>query len=63
MNYQKATRLESQNDNTPVDSLSLEKARQLILEFGWNSTSYQILNPGIKHWFAAAGDAVVGYVS
>lgn len=47
----------------PVDSLSLEKARRIILEFGWNSTSYQILNPGIKHWFSAAGDAVVGFVS
>ncbi len=23
---------------------------------------YQILNPGIRHWFSAGGDAVVGYV-
>ncbi|MDQ4121770.1 MAG: DUF2156 domain-containing protein [Acidobacteriota bacterium] len=43
--------------------MSLEKARQIILEFGWNSTSYQILNPGIEHWFSAAEDAVVGFVS
>jgi phosphatidylglycerol lysyltransferase len=24
--------------------------------------AYQILNPGIRHWFSAGGDAVVGYV-
>ncbi len=33
-----------------------------MLAFGWNATSYQILNPGIEHWFAARGDAVVGFV-
>jgi phosphatidylglycerol lysyltransferase len=32
------------------------------MRFGWNSTSYQILNPGIDHWVSPAGDAVVGYV-
>jgi phosphatidylglycerol lysyltransferase len=37
-------------------------ARELVLEHGWNSTSFQIVNPGIKRWFAAEGDAVVGYV-
>lgn len=34
-----------------------------MLTHGWNATAYQILNPGIAHWFAAAGDAVVGYVT
>lgn len=33
-----------------------------MLEHGWNSTSHQILDPGMLHWFSAAGDAVVGYV-
>jgi phosphatidylglycerol lysyltransferase len=42
--------------------VSLERARALVLEHGWNATSYQIINPGICHWFSAAGDAVVGYV-
>ena len=42
--------------------MSLERARALVLEHGWNATSYQIINPGIRHWFTAAGDAVVGYV-
>jgi phosphatidylglycerol lysyltransferase len=29
---------------------------------GWNATAYQLVNPGIAHWFAGEGDAVVGYV-
>ncbi|HEX5581439.1 MAG TPA: DUF2156 domain-containing protein [Gemmatimonadaceae bacterium] len=33
-----------------------------MLRHGWNATAYQILNPGIRLWFAARGDAVVGYV-
>jgi phosphatidylglycerol lysyltransferase len=32
------------------------------LQFGWNATAYQILNPGIALWFSSRGDAVVGYV-
>ena len=39
------------------------RARQLVLEHGWNSTCFQILNPGIEHWFSKVGDAVVGYVT
>jgi phosphatidylglycerol lysyltransferase len=30
---------------------------------GSNATAYQILNPGIRHWFSPSGKAVVGYVS
>ena len=30
--------------------------------YGWNATAYQIINPGIAHWFSERGDAVVGYV-
>lgn len=37
-------------------------ARELVLRFGWNSTCYQILNPGIELWFAPSGRAVVGFV-
>lgn len=40
----------------------LRRARELVLRYGWNTTSYQILNPGISHWFSAANDAVLGYV-
>ena len=39
------------------------RARELVLEHGWNSTSFQIINPGIQRWFSRAGDAVVGYVT
>jgi len=38
------------------------RARELVLTYGWNSTSFQIVNPGIKRWFSDDGDAVVGYV-
>jgi phosphatidylglycerol lysyltransferase len=37
-------------------------AHALVLRHGWNATAYQLLNPGMRHWFSAAGDAVVGYV-
>ncbi|MDQ6738755.1 MAG: DUF2156 domain-containing protein, partial [Gemmatimonadota bacterium] len=33
------------------------------MEYGWNSTSYQILNPGFELWFSSMHDAVVGYVN
>jgi phosphatidylglycerol lysyltransferase len=33
------------------------------MAYGCNATAYQILNPGISHWFSAGEDAVVGYVS
>ncbi len=39
------------------------RARALVMAHGWNAVAYQILNPGIDRWFAAAGDAVVGYAS
>lgn len=45
-----------------VPQSSRAKARALVLRHGWNTTSYQILNPGFAHWFSAAGDAVVGFV-
>ena len=46
-------------DEHPVD---LERARALVLTHGWNTTSYQILNPGFEYWFTPSGDAVVGHV-
>ena len=38
------------------------QARKLLLRFGWNSTCFQILNPGISLWFAPDGESVIGYV-
>jgi len=40
---------------------ALSSARELVLKHGFNSTSYQILNPGIEHWFSRGREAVVGY--
>jgi phosphatidylglycerol lysyltransferase len=36
-------------------------AREIVVECGWNATSYQILNPGIDLWFSSGTRAVVGY--
>ncbi len=46
-----------------LSELNLANARRLVLTYGWNSTSYQILNPGIRHWFTEANDGVTGFVS
>lgn len=40
----------------------LVRARELILRYGWNSTSYQILNPGIARWFSAKNEALIGFI-
>jgi phosphatidylglycerol lysyltransferase len=45
------------------DAASQERARELVLRYGWNATAYQIVNPGIIRWFSRGGDAVVGYVT
>lgn len=63
MNNQQESSLESLSDKLPEISSSLLRARRLVLAHGWNSTSYQILNPGIRHWFSEANDAVVGFIS
>ncbi|HXC25443.1 MAG TPA: DUF2156 domain-containing protein [Gemmatimonadaceae bacterium] len=41
---------------------TLDRARALVLQFGWNTTAYQILNPGFRLWFSERYPAVVGYV-
>lgn len=41
---------------------AVARARELVLTYGWNSTSFQIVNPGIKRWFSDDGKAVVGYI-
>lgn len=46
-----------------TENPNIARARDLVLAHGWNSTSFQIVNPGIQRWFADAGDAVVGYVT
>lgn len=39
-----------------------QRARELVLQFGWNATAYQIINPGIALWFSESSEAVIGYV-
>lgn len=41
----------------------LAATRRLVLAHGWNATCYQILNPGIRRWFAPDARGVVGYVA
>ena len=36
-------------------------ARDLVMTYGWNTTAYQILNPGLQHWYAPHAPAVVAY--
>lgn len=46
-----------------IPDLGVSRARDLVMEFGRNATAYQILNPGIEHWFSAREDGVVGFVA
>ena len=46
-----------------MEDSSVERARKILLQYGWNTTCVQILNPGIEHWFSDLGDAVTGFVS
>ncbi len=36
--------------------------QQLLWNYGWNTFSYQIVNPGMCRWYSSDGGAVVGYV-
>lgn len=62
MNESEALTPQNPVDKTTEKSLQLAEARRIILAHGWNSTSYQILNPGIRRRFSAATDSVVGFV-
>lgn len=56
-----ATMTRHRMQNAPIPA-ELARARDLVLRFGWNATSYQILNPGIRLWFSPGDEAVVGFV-
>ncbi|MGD9562909.1 MAG: phosphatidylglycerol lysyltransferase domain-containing protein [Pyrinomonadaceae bacterium] len=47
--------------STPMPNY--ERARELVLKHGWNTTCFQIVNPGIEYWFGGDGESVVGYVT
>ena len=63
MNNQPASSLPGVYEKELKKSFPIERTRAIILNHGWNSTSYQIINPGIKRWFSKDDDAVVGFVS
>jgi phosphatidylglycerol lysyltransferase len=48
---------------TLPDRDNFARARDLVMKYGWNSTCFQIVNPGMEYWFGADGESVVGYVS
>lgn len=53
-------------DVMPADgtaTANFERARRLVLKHGWNTTCFQIVNPGIEYWFGGDGESVVGYVT
>ncbi|MEZ5164037.1 MAG: DUF2156 domain-containing protein [Fimbriimonadaceae bacterium] len=39
------------------------RARELLLDFGENAASYQIINPNITKWLSTSGDCLIGYVT
>ena len=41
---------------------AFRRARDLVLKHVWNTTCFQIVNPGIEYWFGGDGESVVGYV-
>ena len=62
MNNRQAALTELGN-KTPEEHSRLERARSLVSAYGWNLTSYQIINHGISHWFSAEKTTVAGFVS
>src|SRR5262245_56652503 len=42
-----------------------ERARvlELLRAFGWNATSFQMLEPGLRYWFASSSAARAGCVA
>ena len=48
---------------TATGSSGFERARDLVMRYGWNTTCFQIVNPGIEYWFGDEGRSVVGYVT
>ena len=43
-------------------SRSIEEARSVSLEYGWNSACYPFLKEGINHWWSSDRRALVGFV-
>ena len=46
----------------PSPPSDVTRVLQLLKQYGWNATSFQVLEPGFRYWFDAEGDACVAYV-
>ncbi len=42
--------------------LEHDQVLQLLKRYGWNATSFQVLESGFRYWFDPKGDACVAYV-
>lgn len=51
------------SDSASVCTNQWQRARDLVLDYGWNAMAYQILNPGMQLWFDPDCKAVAGYVT
>lgn len=45
-----------------VTANDTDRIYALLERHAWNVTAYQIVNPGMAHWFSEQGDAVIGYM-
>ena len=45
-----------------ITTESRADVRELVMTYGWNTTAYQILNPGFEYWRAPDVPAVVAYM-
>lgn len=61
MNADEPTSPEKREEGRVKNPETFALARRIVLKYGWNTTSYQILNPGIERWFDPALEAVVGF--
>ncbi len=48
--------------NGDLDTTDNSAARLMVIQSGWNTTCYQILNPGIRLWFSQDRESCLGYV-
>jgi len=51
----------SHPDSLAAGAAVYNRARALVMKFGWNAVAYQILNPGFALWLSRADDAVAGF--
>jgi phosphatidylglycerol lysyltransferase len=49
----------SPDTNSPA---AVERALEAVRRYGYNVTSFQVLEPGFHYWFPASGDGCVAYV-